>query len=237
MNAVSRLMFLSILGIAALASTQATAQPPQVDRDADGRMIIQWRQERNRPNANYVLPYGEGNRYTGTYFVDEDQHYYIPRTRDNRRRRVEPRAYEFGGFSHVDDLALRLENLANAWCLDLHSNYSHNRGFRTTYREAYQILEVAKYVHDAEHRRNREAIQQRLRGLDRQFHHVQEDVRGWSRHQHRQIGGTDMRTKMQLVENTIHHLMYDVGVRHGDEHDHQHPDGGRGGIGEAPRPQ
>lgn len=67
---------------------------------------------------------------------------------------------EFGSFSHVDDLASRLEELTNELCLDLHYNYSHNAGFRETYGEGYQLLAVAQFIHGAEHNNDRDAFVQ-----------------------------------------------------------------------------
>lgn len=239
MNAMNRCLFLAALGVGATFAAEASAQPRNIDRDRDGGLIIQWRQETNRPNANYVLPFDGSNRNSGSYYVEDNRYYYAPRRQNNNRRgQVDPRAYEFGSFSHVDDLAMRLERLANDLCLDLHYNYSHNRGFRETYAEAYRILQAAQFVHEAEHRQDRRGIYEKMRGMDALIHHIQEDVRGWSRHEHRQIGRTDMRTKMELVENTIHHLMYDVGVEHAGGHDHHGPEGpGRGDFGQAPRPR
>lgn len=128
----------------------------------------------------------------------------------------------FGGFGHVDELAARLEALTNELCLDLHYNYSHNYGFRETYREAYQVLEVARYCHAAEHHQDRAAMREQLSGLDALFHHVQDDVRGWTRHHHRQIGHLGIVTKMDMIEDTLHHLMEDVGV-HGADFSEQAP--------------
>ena len=138
-----------------------------------------------------------------------------------------PVVVEFGSFSHVDDLATRLETLSNEFLLDLHFNYSHNRGFRETYAEAYQMLEVAKYIHAAEHQQDRQAIRSKLNGMDNIFHHIQRDVRGWSRHHHRQVGRLGILTKMDMIESVLHHLMNDVGVQ---------PTPVGAANGQAPRP-
>lgn len=145
-----------------------------------------------------------------TYVAPPVTQVYVPPTRHQTYRPVQP---EFGSFSHVDELASRLETLATEFCLDLHYNYSHNPGYRETYREAYQILQVAKYIHAAEHQHDRAAIQQQLGGLDQTFHHVRDDVRGWSRHHHRQVGQLGILAKMDGIESSLHHLMNDVGVR------------------------
>ena len=128
-------------------------------------------------------------------------------------RAARPASVEFGGFSHVDELASQLESLTSQLLLDLHYNYSHNPGFRETYREAYEIFQIAKYIHAAEHQHDRDAIAAKLGGLDADFHHIEDDVKGWSRHHHRQVGELGILTKMDRVESAIHHLMNDVGVR------------------------
>ena len=144
--------------------------------------------------------------FHGGYCTQGGRSYYL------RTASASPVAIEFGAFSHVDDLASRLEFLSNELCLDLYYNYQHNPGFYETYAEAYHILEVAQFIHDSEHRSDREAIRRELGGLDALFHHVEDDVRGWSRHHRRQIGALGILTKMELMEGTLHHLMNDVGV-------------------------
>ena len=85
----------------------------------------------------------------------------------------------FGMFANIGPLAHRLETLSNELLLDLHHNYSHNRGFNETYAEAYELLTAAQFVHTAEHTHSHAAIQQKLDGLDRLLHHVEDDVQGW----------------------------------------------------------
>ena len=128
-------------------------------------------------------------------------------------RSARPINVTFGGFSHVDELASQLESLTSQMLQDLHYNYSHNPGFQQTYREAYEIYQIAKYIHAAEHRHDRDAIASRLGGLDADFHHIQNDVKGWTRHHHRQVGQLGILTKMDRVESALHHLMNDVGVQ------------------------
>lgn len=119
----------------------------------------------------------------------------------------------YGGYTHIDDLAVQLERQANAMCLEMHYNYQHNRGYRETYREAYEILTTAKYIHGLEHAGNRDRIRQAVTELDPLFHHVQEDVRHWTRHDHRGVGRSGLAAKIAAVEETLHHLMNDVGAK------------------------
>lgn len=186
-----------------------------VVRDSHGHVIGRYHHDVIHQDSTYIVPH-TGHHHHGTYYEQGGQYYYHPQTASTSSTHTtsyQPQQVSFGGFSHVDDLASRLETLSNEFCLDLHYNYSHNRGFQETYREAYQVLDVAKYIHSAEHQNDRRAIQEQLDGLDRLFHHIQGDVRGWSRHHHRQVGQLGILSKMDLIESTLHHLMNDVGVR------------------------
>lgn len=181
-----------------------------VIRDRHGHIIGRYHHNVIHQDSRYIVPHS-GQHHLGTYYVRSGRYYYYPQTASSQVR-YQPQLVSFGGFSHVDDLALRLETLSNEFCLDLHYNYAHNHGFRETYREAYHLLQVAKYIHDAEHRNDRLAVQRELGGLDQLFHHLEDDVRGWSRHHRRQIGQLGILSKMDLMESTLHHLMNDVGV-------------------------
>lgn len=191
-----------------------------VVRDGHGHVIGRYHHDVVHQNSTYIVPHTSHSAHHGTYHVHNNRYYYTPRTALIQPHSVggqpvvaKPAIVEFGSFSHVDDLASRLETLANEFLLDLHYNYSHNRGFRETYAEAYQLLEVAKYIHAAEHQHDRRAIQSKLNGMDSLFHHIQDDVRGWSRHHHRQIGQLGILSKMDMIESALHHLMNDVGVQ------------------------
>ncbi|MBD3675369.1 MAG: hypothetical protein HUJ26_17790 [Planctomycetaceae bacterium] len=190
-----------------------------VVRDSHGHVVQRHHHDVIHPNSTHVVPHFN-TAHAGSYYSHGGRSYYYPQrtaSADPHGQQVhtaaKPVQMQFGGFSQVDDLASRLETLTNELCLDLHFNYSHNHGFRETYAEAYQILDVAKYIHAAEHQRDRDAIASKLGGLDELFHHIQDDVRGWSRHHHRQVGSLGILTKMDYIESTLHHLMNDVGVR------------------------
>jgi hypothetical protein len=162
-----------------------------------------------------VVPHYD-RHYHGSYYWDDGINYYAPRTYDTSRRAyvaAKPVAIEFGGYAHVDDLAGRLERQANELCLDLHHNYRHNRGFAETYREAYEILRTAKYIHGKEHQGDRDEVARRLDELDGLFHHVESDIQSWSRRHARQIGQSGAQIKLDAIEATLHHLMNDVGVK------------------------
>jgi hypothetical protein len=164
---------------------------------------------------HYVVPHYDSH-HDGSYYWDDGINYYVPQpyvNGDGSHAAAKPVAIKFAGYSHVDDLAGRLERQANDLCLDLHYNYRHNRGFAATYREAYEILETAQYIHDKEHQGDRAEVARRVDELDGLFHHVQDDIQGWSRRNVRQIGRGGVRTKLGQLEATLHHLMNDVGVK------------------------
>ena len=188
----------------------------------------------------HVVP-SYGN-YQGNYYTHDKSHYYYPQTVSNQngvqvQRISRPVVIQFGSFSHVDDLASRIEFLCNEFCLDLHYNYQHNPGFAETYREAYQLLQASKAAHASEHRQDRVELARIVGEMDPLFHHLEEDVEPCSRHHHRQIGNLGIIDKMQQIESTIHHLLYDVGVepQHHDG-DHEEAPAPGGGVEQAPPP-
>ena len=256
---ISRSVFAITLGAAAMIATDAAAQPSRsidiqlgpsgyIVQEERGNRTLRYRlDDQNRlnerhPNARFVLP--DQEQFDGGYFVEDGNYFYLPEAPRNRRGRpVDPRRVEYGGFSHIGDLALRYETLANDLALDLYYNYSHNRGYRQTYAEAYHILQLARFIRDAEQRRRRDEILVRLPGLDKKLHHLQEDLSRWTRRQNRQIGEGDAFTKMAKIEAIIHHLMYDAGIAPDPGHLPRRggpPHGGRPhgpGLGTAPPPR
>lgn len=167
-----------------------------------------------RPGTRYVPPQ---LKQQGAYYFKNNKYYYQPDTYNSGRVvTTRPQAVAFGSFSHVDELAVRLESLANDFCLEIYYNYSRNRGFEDTYREAYEILEIAKYIHEEEHHGHRDEIAKELSGLDKLFHHVGDDVANWRPnrgHHHHHGHGTDIHELLEQMESVLHHLMNDVGVK------------------------
>lgn len=180
-------------------------------RDRHGHVIGTQHHDVVHNDWSHIVPNTIHGYATGQYYVRGGQYYYSPQV-SSQHVTARPVMLPFGGFTQYSDLSGRLETLVNEILLDLHYNYSHNRGFAETYREAYQLLGVAKFIHAAEHNNDREAMRSKLLGTDQLFHHIQDDVRGWTRIHHRQIGSLGIVSKMDLAEATLHHLMNDVGV-------------------------
>lgn len=166
----------------------------------------------HHPSWSYHLPTIPS--YPGHYFVENGHEYYAPSLPQNSGGHLvaKPAIVEFGGFARYQDLSGRLETLSNELLVDLHYNYQHNAGFKETYREAYQLLDVAKFIHAADHNRDGSAMREKLGGMDPLFHHIQNDVKGWSRVHRKQVGSLGVLTKMEMIEATLHHLMNDIGV-------------------------
>lgn len=185
-----------------------------VIRDSHGRMTRRYHHDVIHRNAQHVVPHLNTVNH-GIYYHQNGHSFYYPQTTRIGALQVPPTPQEitFGGYGHVDDLAQRLELLMNELCLDLYYNYSHNPGFHETYSEAYSLLETSRFIHAAEHANDRDAISRKLGGADALFHHVEDDVRGWSRIHHRQIGTLGIVRKMEMAESVLHHLMEDVGVK------------------------
>ena len=188
----------------------------------------------NYQNYQYVIPSSHNSH--GTYYTHSNTRYYHDRHGGAHGR---PTAVQFGGYGHVDDLAARLETMTNEFCLDLHYNYQHNPGFAETYREAYEILELARYAHDEEHHGDRAEFARVMKEIDPLFHHVEEDVANWSRNHRRQFGRLGIIDKMQNMEAVIHHLMWDIGVTpdHHGGHGSEAAPAPRGGVETAPPPR
>ena len=177
----------------------------------------------HRDDYHYVLP---STSHHGSFYSYNNAHYYTPPAPPVivsqpvvvRQPVVvqKPVEVEFGSFKHYEDLATRLDAIANEVCLDLHYNHRRNPKFREVYREAYKVLQDAKYVHGSEHRGDQEAIRAAIGPMDDLFHHVREEVSSWTGERVRRVGSADLPSKLEEMEALIHHLMFDAGIKHSD---------------------
>lgn len=169
-------------------------------------------------SAHHVVPQID-RHHSGNYYVQKNQYYYRPQP--YVATQAPPQSYtvakpvqmEFGSFAHVDDLSGRLVTLTNEMCLDMHHNYQRNPDYAQAYRMAYQILDTARYINDKQHQGDRTEVARRLAELDPLTHEVLERVRGWRSESRRQIGDRELLAKLDYVDATLHHLMYDAGVK------------------------
>ena len=225
------------VGVMSVGSGWAQPQPNHRDDD-DNRGVATHRQgfrlvdprgqqvNDNQAQFRFVIP---GVGQSGTYYTNQNSHYYTPVQPPRRSGRSpgvqNPVKLEFGAFRHHEELAARLETLTRELCLDLHHNYQGNRGFDDVYGEAYRLMQAAKSLHSNEHRGDHKAMQRIAPRFDSLFHHVQRELHGWRSGDHRNIGQMNTHARMEEMEAVIHHLMYDLGVK--PDHDHDHHDGDR----------
>jgi hypothetical protein len=153
------------------------------------------------------------------------------RGRDDR-----PVTYKFGAKVHVQRLAHEMYDMTNSICWEMHKYYRDNPGFRTTYREAWQMSQDAKEIEDLARRnyhrspQKDDRIANRLADLDELFHHIESDVRRWRPSTREAYRGGDLKAKMDQCEDILHHLMDDYGIKwqvHA-EADHRDRDRDRG---------
>lgn len=174
---------------------------------------------REQVDWRYVVPNQHRHYHdSGTYYNRNGTHYYVPATPPPGTYPGQPTApmppqsvkLQYGGFKQTVDLAERLEFEANRLCLDMHYNYSHNRGFAQTYREAYDIRQTADTLGSPQLSRTR--LRQVATELDEPFYHVQEEIKPWTRIERRPIGEGGINGKAEVMESILHHLLYDVGI-------------------------
>ncbi len=223
----------AVLGLAAVAPASAQVHIDLgVSRHRQGFNLVS-------PHGARVVDHHDTYRYVvppthhsqGTYYTYEDRHYYTPAlpappvvvVQQVPPPAPRPVEVEFGSFRHFEDLATRLEALLNQFCLDLHHNYQHNPRFNAVYREAYQVLQAAKYMHGAEHRGDRNALRRSADNMDDLIHHLGAEMRGWTRDEHRLVGQLSLAAKREEIEALIHHLMFDVGIKPDHDRDEVAP--------------
>ena len=143
----------------------------------------------------------------------------------------------FAARRHIDVFADRLLHDANQVCWEMYRHNGHNRGFSETYREMYRAMKDAQHIHDLVHegahrgRHDVDHIASDLHEIDKLFHHIEGDIRGWTssyrgHYGHGDYGhdnyghavhgrnfGDELTRKMRYFEQTLHHLMADYGVK------------------------
>lgn len=222
----------AVIGLLVATST-AAAQHRQGGHHGGHRLPTHHGVYYGHQNWHYVVPHRPG--HVGAYYTVGQTHYYtpspvvtvvpvplpppvagFPAAPPPPPLPVEvqrPVELAFGGYSRYEDLAGRLAFEANALCLELHYNYKHNKNFGEVYREVYDVLQAARYLHAKEHKGDRALIHRRMVEVDKLFHHVQDEMRGWTRAATRQIGVNTLPEKLEGVEAVLHHLCFDVGVK------------------------
>lgn len=184
-------------------------------RDRYGYIIGRYAYNIITPGAFFVVPH-YGMTYPGSYYVVDNNYYYYPQTVSTDTTYYEstqPVQLVFGGFGYVDDLSGRLAFYLNELCVDLHHNYSHNPNFNETYRGAYELLQTAKYIHDNQSVLPREEIVAQVTGMEGYLYYLYDELSTWTRVERQTVGTLGLQSRLDLIEATLQHLMYDVGIK------------------------
>lgn len=130
-----------------------------------------------------------------------------------------PRPPRFGAYSHVDELALDVMKRSNSLCWEMYRHYRNERGYRQTYRDAYEMLKTAEYIHELIHHRGRRSrVASEVEELDSLFHQIKRDVKHWRSYGHGDFHDTyyargGLNERLRMLEVDLHHLMDDVGYK------------------------
>jgi hypothetical protein len=119
----------------------------------------------------------------------------------------------FGELGHIHELAANARYLANHITFDMFYNYQFNPGFQPVYAKCYAFRNLAYTIHDMEHAGNFVEMSAAIQEMDSLFHSLEHDVAMWHRVHRLQIGQGDLHYKMELLEDLMHHLMRDAGLR------------------------
>ncbi len=119
----------------------------------------------------------------------------------------------FGGMGHIDMLAENCRYMANHITFDMYYNYQHNPGFQEIYAKCYSFRNLSYIIHDMEHTGDHVEMSAAISEMDSLFHSLEHDLGNWRRTARLQVGQGDIHYKMELLEDMMHHLMNDAGVR------------------------
>ncbi len=131
--------------------------------------------------------------------------------------------YVYGARNHLDTLADQLQTQAKAITWDMYQNYQGNHDFNATYGEMYELFESANHLHQLIHdasyfsrHHDVDHIAKDLHQMDQLFHHIEDNIAHWTptriAHHHGQVH-SNLHRKIEAMEDTLHHLMEDYGVR------------------------
>ncbi len=131
--------------------------------------------------------------------------------------------FQYGGRTHLDELAADLKYAANRICWDMYENYRHNPGYVEDYRAAYKMLQDAKHIYMLvwEQQYHQHAptggvdhIASDLSDIDGLFHQIETNVGGWTPYKQNRYHDQGMLpAKLEKFEEIMHHIMEDYGVK------------------------
>jgi len=158
-------------------------------------------------------------------------------------------AVQAQSFEHVDSLALKLQKQSATLYYEFKNHYQHTPGYRHLMSDAAQMYHLARHLHETAHEEGDvHHMEEDLEKLDSKFHHLEElvedieDEADHDDHGHYGRGGrrsfgrgrgfhdgghvhgntAHIRTLLNRMEDTLHHLEEDLDEL--ADHDHDHGD-------------
>jgi hypothetical protein len=120
----------------------------------------------------------------------------------------------------------------------MYYNYQFNPGFPEIYATCYEFRNLSYSIHDMEHTGEHVEMSAAINEMDSLFHSLEHDIMSWRRTPRLQIGQGDIHYKMEMLEDMMHHLMNDAGIRSQYIIDQTAPPpGGLPGLGTPPLPE
>ncbi|MBW3600369.1 MAG: hypothetical protein KY475_24280 [Planctomycetes bacterium] len=134
-------------------------------------------------------------------------------------------------YSHIDNLALRLQQYARLLDREFAAHYRHTSQYRHLHEDSCEMVRLAGHVHDvAHHHGSLRRLRSDLRQLDELFHHIEDlvaevehdarpDYHGHYGGYHSRYGGygghihgdtRHVHRILRATEDTLHHLQDDV---------------------------
>ena len=157
-------------------------------------------------------------------------------------------------YKQIGRLAHQVQDRANALCWEMYRHHRHHPNYRQTYRQAYEVLSTAKYVHELAHTFGRpDRIREQVDQMHDLMHDVGPAIRDWADEHHGNgpvyynpspydpwhgggfhggghFDGGALKRKLDALANEVHHLMSAVGI------ERRPPNRGGAGSGDGTAP-
>ena len=148
------------------------------------------------------------------------------------------RTYEFGKRVHTRALADELYQQANTICWEMYQYYQRSPGYQATYGDMYGIQQASSRINRLVRDnyqgsgRDDDRLVRELYTIDEIFHRLEGRVDNWQADRRDADRGGQLRGRLKICTETLHHLMEDYGVK---PHAYGNNGGGGGGRHEGGR--
>ncbi|MDB5342341.1 MAG: hypothetical protein JWP89_718 [Schlesneria sp.] len=117
-----------------------------------------------------------------------------------------------------------LTQKTNEFCLEMHKTYSSQPEFNEAYREAFELLQLAKKIErDVSAGANLKSVGGQLTEFDSEMHHVEEHVADFGKAQGTNKAGQEsVAANFAAVETTLERMMGQLGLGRRAEDAHNH---------------